>query len=76
MIDFKGLFDIRSNTANSECSGITAIIQNFHNKDLASAFRNYILRTRTRTFLSDVKKEMAKYKNMIKAQDLEQLAAV
>lgn len=41
-----------------------------------SAFRDYILRTCTIIFSSDVKKEMAKYKNMIKAKDLEQLATV
>ena len=30
LIDFKGLFDIRSNTTNSECSRIAADVQNFH----------------------------------------------
>ncbi len=55
---------------------VQAYFKKFHNKDLASAFRDYILRTSTIIFSSDVKKEMAKYKNMIKDKDLEQLATV
>jgi predicted nucleic acid-binding protein len=46
------------------------------NKDLAAAFRDYLLRTCVVIFAVDINKEMRRYKNQIKDKDLEQLAAV
>ncbi|MDR4510023.1 MAG: PIN domain-containing protein [Candidatus Brocadiaceae bacterium] len=48
----------------------------FYDKDLASTFRDYLLRTCTIVFPSDIKYEMLKYKEQIKYKDLEQLATV
>ena len=55
---------------------VQTYFKKFHNKDLASAFRNYLLRTCTIVFSADLKKEMTKYKRLIKDKDLEQIAAV
>jgi predicted nucleic acid-binding protein len=48
----------------------------FHNKDLASAFRNYLLLSCTITPSAFVHEEMNRYKGMIKEKDLEQIAVV
>lgn len=48
----------------------------FYGKDLAATFRDYLLRTCSVVFLSDIKKEMKQYKNQIKDKDLEQLSTV
>ena len=55
---------------------VQAYFKKFYNKDLAAAFRGYLLRTCTVVFSVDVKKEMVKYRKLIKEKDLEQLAAV
>ena len=55
---------------------VQAYFKKFYNKDLAAAFRDYLLRTCTVVFSVDVKKEMVKYRKLIKEKDLEQLAAV
>ncbi|MDH5768831.1 MAG: PIN domain-containing protein [Nitrospirota bacterium] len=55
---------------------VQAYFKKFYNKDLAATFRDYLLRTCTVVLSSDVKKEMAKYKKLIKDKDLEQLATV
>jgi predicted nucleic acid-binding protein len=48
----------------------------FYNKDLASAFRNYLLLSCTITPSAFVHEEMNRYKGMIKEKDLEQIAVV
>ena len=48
----------------------------YYDKDLASTFRAYLLRTCLVVFHADVQKEMAQYKNLIKDKDLEQIAVV
>ena len=48
----------------------------FYNKDLAAFFRYYLLRTCTVVLSASIKKEMIKYKKLIKDKDLEQLATV
>lgn len=53
-----------------------AYFKKFHDKDLAALFRNYLLKTCAVVVSTDVKKEMAKYKKLIKGKDLEQLAVV
>ena len=53
-----------------------AYFKKFYSKDLAALFRDYQLRTCTIVFSVDVKREMAKYKKLIKSKDLEQLATV
>jgi predicted nucleic acid-binding protein len=55
---------------------VQAYFKRFHSKDLAAAFRDYLLRTCTIVFSGDVRQEMVKYQNMIKDKDLEQLAVV
>lgn len=55
---------------------VHAYFKKFHGKDLAAYFRDYLLKTCTVVFSTDVKKETAKYKNQIKDKDLEQLAVV
>ena len=55
---------------------VQAYFKKFYSKDLAATFRDYLLRTCTIVFSADVKREMLKYKKMIKSKDLEQLAAV
>lgn len=55
---------------------VQAYFKKFYRKDLASAFRDYLLRTCSVVFSVDVKREMVKYKKMIKSKDLEQLAVV
>jgi putative PIN family toxin of toxin-antitoxin system len=76
IIDLLNKGQIEALTSERVLRELQAYFKKFHNKDLASAFRDYILRTCTIIFSSDVKKEMAKYKNMIKDKDLEQLATV
>ena len=48
----------------------------FYNKDLAAFFRYYLLRTCIVVLSASIKKEMIKYKKLIKDKDLEQLATV
>ncbi|HDZ00130.1 MAG TPA: PIN domain-containing protein [Nitrospirae bacterium] len=48
----------------------------FYNKDLAAFFRYYLLRTCIVVLSTSIKKEMIKYKKLIKDKDLEQLATV
>lgn len=55
---------------------VQAYFKKFHSKDLAALFRDYLLRTCTVVFPADVKKEMDKYKKLIKDKDLEQVAVV
>jgi len=55
---------------------VQAYFKKFYSKDLAAIFRDYLLRTCTVVFSADVKREMVKYKKMIKSKDLEQLATV
>lgn len=55
---------------------VQTYFKKFYNKDLASAFRDYLLRTCIVIFSIDIKKEMAKYKRLIKDKDLEQIATV
>ncbi len=62
----------------SECvlKEVQLYFKKYHNKNLASSFRNYLLRTCNIVFSADVKKEMTQYKKLIKDKDLEQLAVV
>lgn len=53
-----------------------AYFKKFYSKDLAALFRDYQLRTCTVVFTADVKREMVRYKKLIKSKDLEQLATV
>lgn len=76
IIDLLNKGQIEALTSEQVLKEVQAYFKKFHNKDLASTFRAYILRTCTITFAADVKKEMAKYKNLIKDKDLEQLATV
>lgn len=55
---------------------VQAYFKKYYSKDLVSIFRDYLLRTCTVVFSVDVKREMAKYKRVIKGKDLEQLAVV
>lgn len=55
---------------------VQAYFKKFHDKDLAALFRDYLLRTCVLVFPADLKREMLKYKKLIKAKDLEQVAAV
>ena len=55
---------------------VQAYFKRYYSKDLAAIFRDYLLRTCTVVFSVDVKREMAKYKKVIKSKDLEQLAVV
>ncbi|MFZ2197605.1 MAG: PIN domain-containing protein [Thermodesulfovibrionales bacterium] len=55
---------------------VQAYFKKFHDKDLAALFRDYLLRTCVLVFPTDLKREMLKYKKLIKAKDLEQVAAV
>ncbi len=55
---------------------VQSYFKKFYSKDLASAFRDYLLRTSTVVFSTDVKREAIKYRKMIKEKDLEQLATV
>ncbi|MEK6591422.1 MAG: type II toxin-antitoxin system VapC family toxin [Nitrospinota bacterium] len=55
---------------------VQAYFKKLYDKDLAALFRNYLLKTCVVVFSADVKKEMAKYKKLIKGKDLEQLAVV
>jgi len=55
---------------------VHAYFKKFHDKDLASAFRNYLVRTCTIVLFSEVRNELAKYRNLIKEKDLEQLTCV
>lgn len=55
---------------------VQAYFKKFYNKDLSADFRDYLLRTCTVVLSADVKREMIKYKKLIKDKDLEQLAAV
>ncbi len=67
---------IEAVTSEQVLKEVQVYFEKFHAKDLASAFRDYILRTCTITFSADVKKEMARYRKLIKNKDLEQLAVV
>ena len=55
---------------------VQAYFKKFYNKDLSGFYRDYLLRTCTVVFSADVKKEMVKYRELIKDKDLEQLAVV
>lgn len=55
---------------------VQTYFKKFHNKDLAALFRDYLLRTCIMTFSADLKRQMLKYRKLIKAKDLEQVAAV
>ncbi len=55
---------------------VQSYFRKFHSKDLAASFRDYLLRTCLIVFRSDLAREMLKYKKLIKAKDLEQVAAV
>lgn len=55
---------------------VQAYFKKFYDKDLAALFRNYLLKICAVVVSVDVKKEMAKYKKLIKDKDLEQLAVV
>ena len=55
---------------------VQAYFKEYYSKDLAAIFRDYLLRTCTVVFSVDVKREMSKYKKVIKSKDLEQLAVV
>jgi predicted nucleic acid-binding protein len=55
---------------------VQTYFKKFHGKDLAALFRDYLLRTCVLVFPADLKKEMLRYKRLIKAKDLEQVAAV
>lgn len=55
---------------------VHAYFKKFYGKDLAAAFRDYLLRTCAVIFHDDLKKEMRQYRNLIKDKDLEQMAAV
>lgn len=55
---------------------VLAYFKKFYDKDLAVTYRDYLLRTCTVVFHSDLKSEMARYKGLIKDKDLEQLATV
>lgn len=76
IIDLLNKGQVEALTSERVLREVQAYFKKFHNKDLASAFRDYILRTCTIIFHSDLKKEITKYKNQIKDKDLEQLAAV
>ena len=53
-----------------------AYFKKFHGKDLSALFRDYLLRTCVLVFPDDLKREMLRYRKLIKAKDLEQVAAV
>ncbi|ODS31324.1 MAG: PIN domain protein [Candidatus Scalindua rubra] len=55
---------------------VMAYFKKFYDKDMAATFRDYLLRTCTVVFSTDLKKEIKLYKNQIKDKDLEQLATV
>jgi len=55
---------------------VQAYFKKYYSKDLVAIFRDYLLRTCTVVFSVDVKREMARYKKVIKGKDLEQLATV
>lgn len=55
---------------------VQSYFKRFYDKNLAALSRDYLLRTCTVIFSSDLKKEIKLYKNQIKDKDLEQLAAV
>lgn len=55
---------------------VQTYFKKFYSRDLASTFRDYLLRTCTIVFSADVKREMDKYEKQIKNKDLEQLATV
>lgn len=76
IIDLLNKGYIEAVTSEQVLREVQTYFKKFHAKDLASAFRDYILRTCTITFSADVKKEMARYRKLIKNKDLEQLATV
>lgn len=55
---------------------VQAYFKKFYSKDLAANFRDYLLKTCSVILSADAKKEMAKYKKLIKDKALEQLAVV
>ncbi len=55
---------------------VMTYFRKFYNKDMASSFRDYLLRTCTIVFHSEVKQDMGLYKEVIKNKDLEQLTVV
>ena len=65
---------IEAITSEQVLKEVQAYFKRFYDKDLASSFRDYILRTCTVMFSSDVKREVLQYKGLIKDKDLEQLA--
>lgn len=67
---------IEAITSEQVLKEVQAYFKRFYDKDLASFFRDYILRTCTVMFSSDVKRESLQYKGQIKDKDIEQLATV
>ena len=67
---------IEAITSEQVLKEVQAYFKRFYDKDLASSFRDYILRTCTVMFSSDVKREVLQYKGQIKEKDIEQLATV
>ena len=55
---------------------VQSYFKKFHSKDLAALFRDYLLRTCLIVFPGDLKREMLRYKKLVKDKDLEQVAAV
>lgn len=55
---------------------VQSYFKKFHNKDLSALFRDYLLRTCVLVFSADLEREMLKYRKLIKAKDLEQVASV
>ncbi len=55
---------------------VQAYFKKFHSKDLASMFRDYLLRTCNIVLSTDVVKEMNQYRKLIKDKDIEQVAVV
>ena len=55
---------------------VHAYFKKFYDKDLASAFRDYLLRTCTVILASEVRSELPRYRRLIKEKDLEQLTVV
>ena len=55
---------------------VQSYFKKFHSKDLAALFRDYLLRTCLIVFPGDLKRDMLRYRKLVKAKDLEQLAAV
>jgi predicted nucleic acid-binding protein len=55
---------------------VQVYFKKFYSKDLASLFRDYLLRTCIIVFSADVTKEITQFRRLIKEKDLEQVAVV